>query len=106
MNRGFMHETLSHISNLTLQMRSQIAHKLTSPPQKHRVEDTYYLSISIGLHTCRQEGKKKMKWCRRKSCDPGEMPPRQDRFERRQAAVIGLGAFSGYHLRPQLKHTY
>jgi hypothetical protein len=24
----------------------------------------------------------------------------------RQAAVMGLGAFSGYHRRPQLKHTY
>lgn len=23
-----------------------------------------------------------------------------------QAAVMGLGAFSGYHRRPQLKHTY
>jgi len=24
----------------------------------------------------------------------------------RQAAVMGLGAFSGYHRLPQLKHTY
>jgi len=32
----------------------------------------------------------------------GRVRPRPER----QAAVMGLGAFSGYHRLPQLKHTY
>ena len=63
--------------------------------------NTRRLSISVRLQTCRQKGWRKE--CRGKANGRGSVDsPRSDR----QAAVMGLGAFSGYHRLPQLKHTY